>query len=424
MHKKLAFTFISFALIPLLIVTQLLLAYTYKNQAHTQAEEAVHSIKTDLGYQLSERLRDVQLLSLSPVLVRDNNSEVETYCNRIVASHPFYKLIMRVNNEGIVEAVNTKDSTAHDLASASLIGKSFERSSWYQHAITSEGAVMEGAKELGFIKSLYPDQTLKVVPISAPIRDRSGTITGVWVAFLSLNFIDETLKEVAKNHTGQLHLEVTDPTGQVMGEYRSSESETLSAPETGTDILKIAEQDWHIKSELAQEDHFAYLKEYLWPLLVFMGMIIMYAFVAARRFVMPWQRLTQIAALMAQGQKKADIPYQNRKDEVGQLARILTCLKPAPYGQDLSLVKTENRVEATSKKVDETVKLVSGLSAQANILALNASIEAASAHHLDEVAETANELAQRTSYNSQELLHKLGEIKALCDEIQTTRASK
>jgi hypothetical protein len=117
------------------------------------------------------------------------------------------------------------------------------------------------------------------------------------------------------------------------------------------------------------------------------------------------------------------LPYEGRKDEVGRMARALTQLQKMRGQDQLSALdppQPANERESSSQKIDPA-PLVQGLSAHANQLALNATMKAVKSHHLDVVAEKANELAQRTSYNSQELLKKLNEIKMVCDDIQNQK---
>ncbi len=69
---------------------------------------------------------------------------------------------MMVDGDGVVTGINTKDAAGKALESTSLLGKSFERSSWFQRALTSQDAFIESPKDLDFLKEVHGVDTLAV----------------------------------------------------------------------------------------------------------------------------------------------------------------------------------------------------------------------------------------------------------------------
>jgi|GEM_PF-3607230 len=424
MQRKLALAFIGFALIPLLVISQLLMVYIHKDQTFNLAEDASKMVRTELEFRVRERLRDVQAFTTGQGLLASTVENLETYCNLVVASHPDYRLVMMVDGDGVVTGINTKDAAGKALESTSLLGKSFERSSWFQRALTSQDAFIESPKDLDFLKAVHGVDTLAVMPVAKSMRNQDGHVTGVWVIFTSTDFLSQVLSSTAKNLNAVGTFEIYDHAGQVMASFNNLGGQEMGSHETSTELISFAGQDWYIQSHVQGISLLDYLQTYFWPLLVFIGLIVMYGFVASRRITIPLQRLIDAAELLARGQAKVLVPYLQRKDDYGRLARVLNSLQPAPVGELFGSVAGQDPAQVAAQQIDNTVQLINGLSAQANMLALNASMEAVNAHHLDEVAEKANELAQRTSYNSQELLKKLNEIKSVCDEIQSKKSGQ
>ncbi len=428
MQQKLTLAFIGFALLPLFIVLQWTLSYIHKDQTFNQAADTSRIIKTQLAQHVRERVRDLQSFSLNQIFWEHSLEEptafrqdLESYSNALLTTHPEYKLVLMVDKNGIVQVANTKDSQGHEIDTGNLIGKSFERSTWFQKALATKETFIEAPKEMAFLKSLYKQDTLKVVPVAKSIRNADDQITGVWAIFTDANFINDIMKASAESVNTPGYFGIYDGNGNAVAEYNTLAGKDMEHYETSTELVSFEGHDWSIKSHLQEDTLLDYLLLYLWPVCAAFGLIILYAFVVARRLTIPLQRLVHSAEVLAKGNFSFGVPHQDRQDEYGQLARALMDLqriRSSTKSIKGQTAKPANQVQVASQKIEDTVQLITGLSAQANMLALNASMEAVKAHHLDEVAEKANELAQRTSYNSQELLKKLNEIKLVCDEIQ------
>jgi HAMP domain-containing protein len=429
MQKKLTLAFISFALIPLFLVLQWSLVYVHRDQIFNQAGDTARLIKTQLAQQVREKTRDLQSFSLNEIFWEHSlespqnvRKDLQNYSNALLATHPEYKLVLMVDTKGVVQVANTKDAKGEPLKTENLIGKSFERSTWFQKALTTSEAFIETPKELDFLKTIYGLENLQVVPVAKAIRNQKGEITGVWAIFSNADFLNEVLKSSAGSVVEPGIFGIYDSAGNVLAEHNTLNGKEMGGYETATELISFEGHDWSIKSHLQEQSLIDYLRIYFWPVLAVLGLIILYALVAARRFTIPLQRLIRSTELLVKGNFSFGVPYQQRADEYGNLARALMDLQKIRNTKGAVNSAQENKVQATSQKIEDTVQLITGLSAQANMLALNASMEAVKAHHLDEIAEKANELAQRTSYNSQELLKKLNEIKAVCDDIQNPQA--
>lgn len=429
MQKKLTLAFISFALIPLFIVLQWTISYVHRDQTFNQAADTSRLIKTELAQYVGERMRDLQSFSLNQIFIEHGSEnpkalkkDLETYSNALLATHGEYKLVLMVDKNGVVQVTNSKDSKGEVLDTSTLIGKSFERASWFQKAMNTKDVFIEAPKSLDFLKKIYATETLNVLPIAKSIRNDAGEITGVWAIFTSADFLSNILKSAAESVNTPGQFGIYDSGGATVAQHNTLSGHDLDRHETSTDLISFEGHNWSIKTQLKQDTLLDYLHIYFWPVTAALGLIVLYALVAARRFTIPLQRLVSSAELLVKGQFSFGVPYQDRKDEYGSLSRALMGLqKIRGSGANKTVINTpvaSNQAQATSQKIEDTVQLINGLSAQANMLALNASMEAVKAHHLDEVAEKANELAQRTSYNSQELLKKLNEIKAVCDDMQ------
>lgn len=430
MQNKLTLSFIGFALIPLFVILPWTIFYIQKDQTYSQAQDTARLIKAQVSMQVQERVRDLQSFALTETFWEDKKanlkmarSELETYSNALLATHPEYRLLLVVDQKGIVQVANTQDSEGNALDTSSLLGKSFDRSSWFQKAITVPEAFVETPKELGFIKEIYKIDHMQVMPVARAIRNGQGEMVGAWVIFTDASFLTDILTAVANSIHSPGNFSIYDGTGQALAQMQALKGE--GDDDKAIETLQMEGLQWSIQTQLREIPFNAYMKIYFWPVLAAFALIILYAFIAARRLTIPLQRLVYAAEFMAKGPFGFGIAYGNREDEYGRLSRALTELQKIRFTtgkKQKTTIQSNNSAEYTSQRVEETVQLIHGLSAQANMLALNASMEAVKSHHLDEVAEKANELAQRTSYNSQELLKKLNDIKAVCDEIQNNRA--
>ncbi|MBP6984988.1 MAG: hypothetical protein KBB83_00160 [Alphaproteobacteria bacterium] len=433
MQHKLTLSFIGFALIPLLIVLQWAVTYIGRDQNQNLSQDTIQLVEKQIFLQTQERVRDLESISLSEVFWESKKNDLDSmrldfkkYSDALMFTHPDYRLIMLVNEKGRVLTINSKDSKGNPLDTNTLLGKSFDRSSWFQKALSTKGVFIESPRELEYINSLYAPAKSKYLPVVKSIRNEMDEVKGVWVIFVEASFLTDILNVAALHIETPYKLGVYDGLGNPLAEIDTFKKEPLENIDVQKNDFNFLGQNWTVQAYIQETPLVDYLSLYLWPAVAAFGLILLYAFVAARRFVIPLQRLVCAAELILKGNFSFGVPYAERTDEYGRLSRALSDLQKLRLWKKNEKEKplnTSTAVQETAQKLEDTTQLIHSLSAQANMLALNASMEAVKSHHLDEVAEKANDLAQKTSYSSQELLKKLNEIKVVCDEIQNQEKS-
>ena len=162
---------------------------------------------------LFERYGDVQAFTYnSAVQDKANWYNNHTESNQLIkamdkyiVNYAFYQLMMVMDLDGNVAAINSKDRNKKDLDVSKLYNKNFADQDWFKKAVA--GKFLEGKN--GFTGSVvgqpYFEQANAelynndgfVIPFSAPVKDKEGNIIGVWVNFMDFSYIEEMVAEAA-----------------------------------------------------------------------------------------------------------------------------------------------------------------------------------------------------------------------------------
>lgn len=188
--------------------------------------EKLHATAVDLNDKIErnffERYGDVQAFGLNEV-VHDRASwyQVGSAKNRIAAAanaygqlYGIYPLMLLVDLEGKVIAVNDRDAAGKPVETAWLYQKNFRSAPWFQPTLAGnflKSDLLDGT----YVTDAYLDPDVKritgahgmVVGFSAPVKDREGKIVALWYNAADFRVIETILRET---YESLAHDEMTD----------------------------------------------------------------------------------------------------------------------------------------------------------------------------------------------------------------------
>lgn len=206
------FVFVSLGLVSVILIGVLLFmtrdsVKSKNDQLTTMAQGRASSVIEKIDRNFYERFGDVQAFAFNQLArecVAQNTASPATleFINTMVSYYVLYDLMMIVNAEGKVIAVNTLDKTGASLATGFLLGKDFSNEAWFQACMAEKGPE-GGAWYSDFIKN---DDVTKInrktgwgMAFAAPIRDEGGTAQGVWYNFANWQEVTGGIRKETEN---------------------------------------------------------------------------------------------------------------------------------------------------------------------------------------------------------------------------------
>ena len=193
------------------------------------AELTSQALLDKLDRNFYERFGDVQAFAYNRLAVaaatNDTSShELQDFMNTMTAYYVLYDLMMIVNKEGKVIAVNTTDKQGQPINSTPLTnGRNFARETWFKACVS--GAGPEGG-------AWYSDFTTNPevariyggngygLGFAAPIRNQFGQVLGVWYNFASWKEITGDIRSAAEEellkNRQKAHVLLTRTTGEII----------------------------------------------------------------------------------------------------------------------------------------------------------------------------------------------------------------
>jgi len=209
----------------------------FKGQAGTIANK--------IDRNLSERYGDVQAFALNRIVgerynwyVQDSNNEISTTMNEYVKTYGIYNLMMLVDLEGDIIAVNSADSAGNPIDTAYLFTKNFKEAPWFQALLaqqyttkmaftaegndTSTGTFIEDLHIDEDVKAAYPGDTGLTIGFSAPFY-MNGELMGFWTnrAKFSLveGIVQDAYRELKASGLPSSEITLMDGEGRVIVDY-------------------------------------------------------------------------------------------------------------------------------------------------------------------------------------------------------------
>lgn len=201
---------------------------TRQRGAERLARVAVES----LDRLLYERDRDTLVFAGLPVVRALDRERLADVADQLVRGYPpYYELALAVDRTGRIVAANRVDGTGSAVPTARLLGRSVAEERWFKNALAAEEPVVDDAHVDPLVEAVVPTQR-PVVSFSAPIKDASGTIVGVWSTRVSLAAVASVLAQQAGAEIYSAFPLLVRSPGQAdvlfrLGPWPASEAKTL-----------------------------------------------------------------------------------------------------------------------------------------------------------------------------------------------------
>jgi methyl-accepting chemotaxis protein len=212
-------------------------------------EANAHNLSDSISAQFFERYGDVQAFALNPDVRSPSRETIVTALNNYSALYLIYDLIMVVDAQGKLVAVNNKTPEGKDLPVEALYLKNYSKAPWFKAVMS--GQLTEN-KDKGFLGTYVDDvqvdpwvsKTYKAdrlgTGFSAPIRNAKGDVIGVITNRAGSRWFEVAFREIFSGiksrgfPTSELQLLGKD--GTLLYSYSS---------DPGSDKLADSRYDWN-----------------------------------------------------------------------------------------------------------------------------------------------------------------------------------
>ncbi len=377
--------------------------------------------------------------------------------NAYMTNYGLYKVMLFVDTQGQVLAVNSVDPTGKPLDTSAIYKLNFSDAIWFRKAMAGEflngrngltGTVVLQPSASRLVGELYGNDGF-TIPFAAPVKNMAGERIGVWVNFADFGLVEEVIttfhKQLAQRGLSSAEIILLDDTGKMLVNYQPAEAgpdykrelnalnkrnmvsegygPALAAAkgEQGVSV----EEDEHGKTHEAVgytrstgaygypglgwtvitrvSDHqinFVSDQVVAWmegAIVVAAVIIIVLAWFIGGGIAGAIVKLTTSMRELAGGNKQIDVPGLGRKDELGGMAAALQVFKDAAIELDRMMAQKE----VERKQADEKARTMAAVTAkfQANIGQLVSSVSSASTQ-LQTTAQGMTTNAEQTSQNT------------------------
>lgn len=485
-RTRLTLFFLLFGVLPALVI--LAVYYSFKGSIeqayHAPMQDTAVALGEVIDRNLFERYGDVQAFGANTAAWAPENWKNPTADNQLIlamnaymTNYGIYRLMMLVDPQGSVLAVNSVDPLGKSLDTTALYRQNFSDASWFKRAIAGEflkgkngltGTVVEQPDFNRTVGSIYGSDGFSMA-FAAPVRNAAGERIGIWVNFVDFGLVEEIVaafyKGMADRRLGSGEIAILDPQGKVLVNFDPTEQGTeyrrdprvvgqlnlategvpaaVAAVKGETGVLLAT----HAQKNIEQVAGFAHTKgAYAYPglgwsvlvriaeseintvaneaaLYMEMAIVVSIAFISCFAFFITRGIAGSIAGMtvamreLAGGNKSIDVPSLDRRDEIGGMAAALQVFKEAAVEHDKMMAQKE----VERKIADEKARTMAAVTArfQANIGQLVSSVSSASAQ-LHATAQGLTNNAEQTNQNTSAVASASEEAAA---NVQTIAAS-
>ena len=243
-RTKLTVSFLVFGLLPVGAVMPIVFSELHKmEQSHTDdMKNTAATVGNLIDRNLFERYGDVQSFGTNAAAKAKPNWYTHSPENPLIASmnaymtnYGLYKVMMLVDMDGKVAAVNDVDNKGKPLNTSALYSRNFKDATWFQKATRKEflkgegldGSVVEQPRYEANVSDIYKGEDGFTIPFAAPVYDYAGEMIGVWVNFADFGLVESIIKDVFKQKTESgmkdIAFAVGDNKGTILVNYDPTE---------------------------------------------------------------------------------------------------------------------------------------------------------------------------------------------------------
>jgi methyl-accepting chemotaxis protein len=490
-QKKLILLLLAFGLTPAVLEFVALKSqeHVFRDAMNTRVAATARQINDVIDHNLSVSYGDAQAFGLNSAVRNkwnwsdaSDDNDLTRAMNGYMAHYKVYRLMLLLDPNGTVVGVNTKDSTGADLATKDLIGKSFEKESWFADA--GDGRFLEGrdgytGTAVGdpvlspLIARLYGDDGF-VIPFSAPVRDQHNDIIGVWVNFADFRMVevvvDRFYRDMAANGMANAELAILDREGRILVDYDPTAkgfrelaaykrdfsiigqlnlaSEGVKAAqmavrgESGAVVTRHSRKGieqaagfahsqgaedfpglgWSALVRIPEAQAYGAWNAVIGQMIVIMSIatfiILVGGYAFGAYFARPIRRITSVMNGLAGGDTSLEIPYASRGDEVGEMARTVGVFRNNAIEVERLATDKAEREERTEAERREMMNSLAG-EFEKNVMGLVAGVSGA-ATEMRATAESMSETASNVT-------RQAGEVSSVTEQaignVQTVAAT-
>ncbi|EGV28437.1 diguanylate cyclase [Thiorhodococcus drewsii AZ1] len=379
-----------------------------------RTREISRSIANSISQSLIERLREITLMSRSPLLTSGDwtNPAVRTIIEAAKESYTPYAWMGVADTSGRVVI-----ATGHLLE-----GKDVSQRPWFVHGRTGPflGDVHQALLLEHYLQNADPDVPLRFIDFAAPIRDPEGQWLGIVATHANWNWVDAVISEgMSPENTAQdIEVLLVDQEGYVLypiqgdGQLHSlgqrlpksgyaildwdnrrylTAQTIVRAP--GTDTLS-----WHIVVRQPVEvalGSVADLRYHMLLLGVFMSLLLVFlANRVAISFSQPLQKLAQVAYRIDHGEETFN--FTVRPFKLRELNELVSSIR----GMTATLFERKHALEQVNRSLEDRIRERTAQLREANLqLAALATTDGltgvANRRRFDEILEQEWERAKR-----------------------------
>ncbi len=218
-RAKLLGAIIAAGSVPLVILSGLNLKTAREVGVESISEELIadSSIVLDrVDRTLFERYGDVQAFGLNRVLsdsahwykAGSQENQIAKTFNNYASLYGMYGLIMAVDLEGKVMAVNDLSPAGKPIETQSIYAENFKNAAWFSAALKGEflksdqltGTVVQDVYVDEAMKRIYPEGGGLTLGFAAPFLDASGKVAGVVYNRVFFSLVEQFVVEVFREH--------------------------------------------------------------------------------------------------------------------------------------------------------------------------------------------------------------------------------
>jgi hypothetical protein len=208
LKTKLVVAFLCVGVIPALLLQVISMkgAGTFEKRFPEQYQTYAEVLADKIDRNLFERYGDVQAFGYNAAILDKSHwyqkgSEsnlISDIMNKYVVAYGLYPLMVLVDLEGRVIAVNDKDLKGNRLNSNYLYDKNFAQAAWFKDAVAGRFYTMEGGLSGTVVEDAYIDTDVAqvhsnsgfVMGFTAPVLDASGTTIAIWKNFAEFALVE------------------------------------------------------------------------------------------------------------------------------------------------------------------------------------------------------------------------------------------
>ena len=237
---------VPFASVAVLLISNEIGRVVERN-AGVRLQELAYNAADKLDRNLFERYGDVQAFAQSAPARSMNPVAIQNWMNAMTRTYaPIYRLMVAADRNGKIIAANTIGLDGRAVASAKLIGRDVSDSQWYQRAaygtLTEGSSLVEDVHLDDLQEAVYGRDAALAMSFTAPIKNASGQIVGVWSNRFDWDVAETILAEVrdrARNTDFKtVDFVVTDKAGRAI--YTPDSVGLLKPTRSSSELFKRA----------------------------------------------------------------------------------------------------------------------------------------------------------------------------------------